>query len=182
MHNPAKISHMSDYGLRARRENGAPTQLIAGQVTKVSRAAVRHAAKASGVMNSYYLDALILGLVRDRGALPLVDPPLPDRSNQLEVIADVLGASNGASETEKTVGLQGRVSPEARAAMYDAIEASGVKKTYYLEGLIKKLMAESDEGMLPLVDPPRRRTIRRDRANQIEEIRKFSEVASRSAA
>lgn len=182
VHNPTMISHMSDYGLRARRENGAPTALIAGLVAKRSRHGVQHAAKASGVTISYYLDTLLLGMVKEHGALPLVEPPLPDRSKQLEVIADILGAGDEGAASTKPVWLQARVSPEAHTAVYDAIETSGVKKTYYLEGLIKKLMTESEDGTLPLVDPPRRRAIRRDRANQIEEIRKFSEVASRSAA
>lgn len=181
MTNPAMITLMSNYGLRARRENGAPSARIQGLVSKGPRALVDQAAHESGVKTSYYLDTLILGLLKANGALPIVEPPLPDRANQLEAIADVLGASDEAIE-EKTRLLQANVSPEAHAAVYDAIDASGVKKTYYLEGLIKKLSADSEDGTLPLVDPPRRRAIRRDRANQIEEIRQFSEVASRSAA
>ena len=175
MNNPAMISHMSDYGILARRPNGAPTALVAGRVSEASRVAVAVAAKTSGVMKSYYLDALILGLVEEYGALPLVDPPQPYRANQIDAIADDLGAADG-EEPKKKVDLQGRVSPEAQAAVNAAIDASGVPRTYYLEGLIRKLVAEND-GAMPLVDSPRR-----DRVNQIEEIRKFSEVARRSAA
>lgn len=169
------ITLMSDYGLRARRPNGAPTARVQGLVTKTSREAFREGARASGVKNSYYLDALILGLIGEHGALPLVEPPQPDRANQIDAIADVVGASDSAIE-KATLNLQANVSPEAHTAVYDAIEASGVPKTYYLEGLIKKLVAENN-GAMPLVEGPRR-----DRVNQIEEIRKFSEVASRSAA
>lgn len=174
MHNPAMISYMSDYGLLARRPNGAPTALIQGLVAEASRDAVRDASRSSGVKISYYLDTLILSIVKEAGALPLVDPPQPDRTNQIDAIADLVGGTEGGADYEP-VGLQGRVSPEARDAVSAAIDASGVPKTYYLEGLIKKLVAEN--GTMPLIDPPRR-----SRGNQPEVIRDFPEVANRTAA
>lgn len=174
MHNPEMISCMSDYGLLARRPNGAPTALIQGLVAEASRDAVRAASRNSGVKISYYLDTLILSIVKEAGALPLVDPPRPDRTDQIDAIAELLGGAEGSSSSG-SVGLQGRVSPEARDAVSAAIDASGVPKTYYLEGLIKKLIAEN--GTMPLIDPPRR-----VRGNHPEVLRDFPEVANRTAA
>ena len=165
---------MRNHGLLARRPNGAPTALVQGLVSEASRDAVRDASRASGVKISYYLDALILGIVREHGRLPVVELPHPDPTNQIDEIADLLGNTDPA-EVKALVGLQGRVSPEAWEAVRAATEASRVPKTYYLEGLIKRLCMGS--GAMPLVDSPRR-----DRVNQLELISAFTEVANRSAA
>jgi hypothetical protein len=56
-------------------------------------------------------------------------------------------------EGAPTVLLQGRVAPEARAAVQDAAAQSGVSIAYYMEALIQQLVDEN--GTLPLVDSPR---------------------------
>lgn len=83
MHNPASMDGMSDYGLRARRANHAPTVLLQGRVSPEARNDVKEAAEASGVTMSYYLEALITKLVDENGGMPLVDPPLRDSTNQI---------------------------------------------------------------------------------------------------
>jgi hypothetical protein len=83
MHNPISMVGMSDYGRRARRANDAPTVLLQGRVSPEARNDVREAAEASGVTMSYYLEALITMLVEENGGMPLVDPPLRDRANQI---------------------------------------------------------------------------------------------------
>jgi len=52
-----------------------------------------------------------------------------------------------------TVLLQGRVSPDSRAEVRAAAEASGVSMSYYLDTLIKNLV--DTHGGMPLVDSPR---------------------------
>lgn len=85
MHNPREDEPMSDYGLRARRANDAPTVLLQGRVSPDVRDDVRAAAEASGVTMSYYLEALFTKLVEEQGCMPLVDPPRRDRANQLDL-------------------------------------------------------------------------------------------------
>lgn len=85
MHNPDTMDRMSDYGRRARRANDAPTVLLQGRVSPNARDEVREAAEASGVTMSYYLDTLIAKLVSENGGMPLVDPPVRDRRNQLDL-------------------------------------------------------------------------------------------------
>jgi hypothetical protein len=57
------------------------------------------------------------------------------------------------SEGSPTVLLQGRVAPEARAAVQDAAARSGVSIAYYMEALINQLIAE--HGILPIIASPR---------------------------
>lgn len=175
MHNPEMITHMSDYGLRARRRNGAPTVLLQGSVTLDSRAAIGTAADASGVKISYYLDAFVGQTIEAEGHLPILEAPRRDDSGQLDAVAELLLEPAPAIKPAELVPLQGRVLPATRDAVHAAASASGVGKTAYLNLWVEKIL--ETEGALPLVDRPRR-----DRINQIEEIRKFSEVASRSAA
>lgn len=52
-----------------------------------------------------------------------------------------------------TVLLQGRVSPESRAAVQEAAERSGVSIAYYLDTLIDQLAEE--HGRLPVIPSPR---------------------------
>ena len=56
-------------------------------------------------------------------------------------------------EGSPTVLLQGRVAPEACAAVQDAAARSGVSIAYYVEALINQLIEET--GVLPLVSSPR---------------------------
>lgn len=50
-----------------------------------------------------------------------------------------------------TVLLQGRVSPESRATVRAAAEASGVTMSYYLDELVKLL---DQQGGMPLIESP----------------------------
>ncbi len=52
-----------------------------------------------------------------------------------------------------TVLMQGRVSPEARAAVQEAARASGVSVSFYLDAFIKNILRETGE--LPRVQPPK---------------------------
>lgn len=171
---------MSDYGLLARRPNGAPAVLLQNQVADAARQAVHAAAKASGVKNSYYLDSWILQMVGIRGDLPILTLPRGNAVGQLEGLGTLLqepAASGTASADEpaKLVRLNAQVSPGAAEAVHRAALASGIGKTLYLGVLIEKTMDE--EGSMPLVDSPRR-----DRANQIRAIREFTEVSRSNAA
>lgn len=56
-------------------------------------------------------------------------------------------------EGSPTVLLQGRVAPEARAAVQAAAARSGVSIAYYMEALIQRLVEEN--GALPMIEGPR---------------------------
>lgn len=56
-------------------------------------------------------------------------------------------------EGSPTVLLQGRVAPDARAAVQAAAERSGVSIAYYMEALIYQLVEEN--GDLPVIASPR---------------------------
>jgi len=57
------------------------------------------------------------------------------------------------AEGAPTVLLQGRVSPQARAAVQEAAARSGVSIAYYMEALIN--MLEAENGQLPVIPSPR---------------------------
>lgn len=72
--------HSHDGGMgypanRARRVHSMPTVVMQGRVIPQVREQVQAAAEASGVTMSYYLEALITELVRERGELPTVPKP-----------------------------------------------------------------------------------------------------------
>jgi len=75
----AMLARMSAIKARARRADNAPTVLLQGRVSPDTRAEVQAAAAESGVSIAYYLDALIMQLVEERGSLPVVDRPRPQR-------------------------------------------------------------------------------------------------------
>lgn len=171
---------MSDYGLLVRRPNGAPFEELQNQVAPTARLAVTAAAKASGVKNSYYLDAWILQIVDSEGELPTLALSRGIMPGQLEGLGALLqehaaSASESSQERAKLVRLNARVSPRAAEAVIRAAKASDIGKTLYLGVLIEKTMAEL--GSMPLVDSPRR-----DRTNQIRAIREFAEVSRSNAA
>lgn len=64
---------------RARRPENVPTVLLQGRVSPETRVEVQAAAEASGVSIAYYLEALIADLVRENGALPTVERPIPQK-------------------------------------------------------------------------------------------------------
>ena len=79
MHSRSMLVPMSATRGMAKRAENAPSVLLQGRVSPETRVEVQQAAAASGVSIAYYLEALVADLVRENGALPLVDAPRPQR-------------------------------------------------------------------------------------------------------
>ncbi|MBX3196238.1 MAG: hypothetical protein KF727_14205 [Microbacteriaceae bacterium] len=63
-----------------RRGHGSPPSvLLQARVAPESHALVREAAERSGVSMAYYVEALVQQIVDERGALPEVPNPRPQR-------------------------------------------------------------------------------------------------------
>lgn len=80
---------------------------------------------------------------------------VPDRMHTLSQRCRMSAIRTRARRREgsPTVLLQGRVAPDARAAVQEAAERSGVSIAYYMEALIHQLVDEN--GALPMIASPR---------------------------
>lgn len=67
-----------------RRPDNIPTVMLQGRVAPEVRTAVGEAATASGVSVSYYLDRLFKDMIAERGALPHVQPPRPQKETLID--------------------------------------------------------------------------------------------------
>lgn len=67
-----------------RRPDNIPTVMLQGRVAPDVRAAVAAAAAASGVSVSYYLERLFKDMLDERGALPHVQPPRPQKETLID--------------------------------------------------------------------------------------------------
>lgn len=83
---PRQHDDMSFPANRTRRVTTMPTVVMQGRVIPQVRDQVQAAAEASGVTMSYYLEALITELVRERGELPTVPKPgIPSTQQELPI-------------------------------------------------------------------------------------------------
>lgn len=67
-----------------RRPDNAPSVLMQGRVAPDVRTAVADAAAASGVSVSYYLERHFKDILDERGSLPHVLPPKPQKETLID--------------------------------------------------------------------------------------------------